>query len=398
MSPETVQRLADLLVEFGANVQPGQVVAVNAETGNEHLVRAVAASAYRRGARFVDANYFDAGVKRARIELAADDTLSYVPPWYGQQLLGLEQEGGAIVTFTPRVTPGFLSDLDPVRAGQDLLPAVKETIGVINRRDVNWTIGPAPTEAWATLVHPELEPQAALQRLWEEIVHVCRLDEPDPPRAWRERSALLKSVAARLGERRFDAVHFEGDGTDLTVGLLPSSAWSSAVFSRSDGLEHMVNIPSEEIFTTPDPERADGVVRATRPLDVFGTLVEGLTVRFEGGRAVEIDARRGAGMLRARSERDDGASRLGEVALVDREGRVGRVGTVFAETLLDENAASHIALGGAYEFPVDEADLGRINRSEIHIDFMIGSDDVDVTGLTTEGDRVPILRGGGWAM
>ena len=193
-------------------------------------------------------------------------------------------------------------------------------------------------------------------------------------------------------------MHFEGPGTDLTVGLLPSTRWISAMFSTADGLPHLVNLPSEEIFATPDPARADGVVRSTRPLALGGTVVDGLRVRFEGGRAVEIDADEGADALRAYAERDEGASRLGEVALVDRESRIGKLGTVFLDTLLDENAASHVALGSAYEFTVDEADLARLNRSQIHVDFMIGADDVAVTGVTDGGERLPILRDGRWQL
>jgi aminopeptidase len=211
--------------------------------------------------------------------------------------------------------------------------------------------------------------------------------------------ATLVGVCARLTDARFDALHFEGPGTDLTVGLLPSSRWISASFETKDGIPHVPNLPSEEVFTSPDPERVDGVVRSTKPLFVSGTLVEGLTVRFDGGRAVEIGATRGAETLRTMVEQDPGAARLGEVALVDREGRIGPLGTVFYDTLLDENAASHVALGTGFQFAVEtEADRARVNESQIHVDFMIGGDDVDVTGLTADGTRVPVLRGGAWAL
>jgi aminopeptidase len=210
--------------------------------------------------------------------------------------------------------------------------------------------------------------------------------------------AELDAIAGRLTSKRLDALHFEGPGTELTVGLLPSARWISAWFSRADGLPHLVNLPSEEIFTTPDPERVEGVVRSTRPLALGGSVVEGLRVRFQGGRAVEIEAEAGAEALRIYAARDEGASRLGEVALVDRESRIGRLGTTFYDTLLDENAASHLALGSAYVFTVDEADRERANYSEIHVDFMIGADDVAVTGITGEGERIPVLREGGWQL
>ena len=209
---------------------------------------------------------------------------------------------------------------------------------------------------------------------------------------------MLVGVSQRLTERRLHALHFEGPGTDLRVGLLPTSHWLSARFSTIDGIEHMPNLPSEEIFTTPDPARVDGVVRATKPLVVGGTIVRGLHVRFEEGRAVSIDADEGGEVLRQYSLRDEGACRLGEVALVDVEGRIGPLDTVFYDTLIDENAASHIALGSAYEFTAGEADHPRINRSQIRVDFMIGAPDVSVTGITGDDERVPILRGGAWAL
>jgi aminopeptidase len=225
---------------------------------------------------------------------------------------------------------------------------------------------------------------------------MCRLDEDDPVAAWKERQDTLTGVAERMTARRFDALHFQGPGTDLRVGLLPSSRWISARFETVDGIVHMPNLPSEEIFTTPDPRRVDGHVRATKPLVAGGTIIRGLRARFEGGRAVSIEADEGGELLAQYAQRDEGACRLGEVALVDRAGRIGPLDTVFYDTLIDENAASHIALGSAYEFTVDEADFGRINRSQIHIDFMIGAPEVDVTAVTGEGDRVPVLRGGDW--
>jgi aminopeptidase len=266
----------------------------------------------------------------------------------------------------------------------------------VARREINWTIGPAPSLRWAAVAHPDMQPEAGLARLWEEVERVCRLDEPDPVASWEQRMGLLKGVAERLTERRFDALHIEGPGTDLTIGLLPTSRFISGGLETAFGVAHRPNLPSEEVFTTPDPQRAEGHVASTKPLDIDGTVVKGLRVRFEGGRAVSIEADEGAEMLRARTSVDEGGTRLGEVALVDGDSRIGALGTVFYETLLDENAASHIALGGGFDYAVEEDDVGRVNRSEIHIDFMIGSNEVDVTGVTGDGERVPVLRGGQW--
>jgi aminopeptidase len=342
---------------------------------------------------------FDLHVKRARLAHAPDDTLDFVPSWYGERILALGEQRCARIGLSGPVAPGLLDDLDPARVGRDQLPFVAESGQVVNDRTTNWTIVPCPTDGWAGLLYPDAEPAEAMDRLWAQLRHVCRLDEDDPVAAWRERLDALRGAAERLTERRFDALHFEGPGTDLTVGLLRSSGWLAASFATVDGIEHVPNLPTEETFTTPDPARVDGVVRATKPLALPGTIIRGLEVRFEGGRAVQIEAEAGAEAMRALCARDEGASRLGEVALVDSQGRIGPLDTIFYDTLLDENAASHIALGRAYEFTVeDEADRERANRSAIHVDFMIGSEAVQVTGITPDGDRVPVLRDGAWAL
>jgi aminopeptidase len=390
-----IDRLAQLLVEFGANVQPGQLVGVAADIGKEDFARACAAHAYRRGARFVDVVYFDPWVKRARVEHAADETLDYVPPWYGKRLELLAEEGGAQIGLVGPVAPGLLDDLDAGRVGRDLLPSLKEWPQIISRRAVNWTLGPAPTDAWARQVHPGADDP--LDALWTQVEHMLRLDEPDPVDAWRQRVDELWSAAARLTERRFDALHYEGPGTDFTVGLLPTSRWHAAGFETAGGIKHMPNLPTEEVFTSPDPQRADGVLTASMPLVfVDGTVIDGLRIEFADGRAVRVDADKGADAMRARTEKDEGAARLGELALVDGRGRIGPLDTVFYNTLLDENAASHIALGNGFDFAVDEEDRPRRNRSEIHIDFMVGRPEMRVTGITRDGDRVPVLAGGEW--
>jgi aminopeptidase len=391
-----LERLAELAVAFGANVQPGQIVGVQSAIGKEELTRAIAAAAYRHGAKFVDAVYFDPYVKRARIEHASGETLDFVPSWYGERALSLGVERAARIGLSGPGDPSIFDGLDPERLGRDRLPWLKETGLLVNQRTTNWTAVPGPTREWACLVHPDLDPDQAYERLWQEIGHVCRLDEPDPVAAWTARLDVLLENAAKLSALRLDAVHLEGPGTDLTIGLLPGSRWHAANFLTVDDLEHHPNLPTEEVFTTPDPKRADGHVAATKPLELGGTVVRGLRVRFEGGKAVEIDADEGAEILRGRTASDEGGSRLGEVALVDREGRIGPLGTVFYDTLLDENAASHVALGRGFEFVVDPADHSRINQSEIHIDFMIGSNDLSVTGIATSGERVPLLRDGNW--
>ena len=394
---ETLRRYADLLVGFGANVQEGQVVAIGAEPGKEEVARALAEAAYRRGAKFVDVSYFDLYVKHARLKHAATETLDFVPSWYGERILALGDQRCARIALSGPVAPGLMDDIDPARAGLDQLPALKEGGKVVNDRTTNWTIGPCPSVPWARLVHPYLDEDEALARLVEELVHVCRLDEEDPEAAWALRADFLEATAGRLSERRFDSLHFEGPGTDLVVGLLPSSRFLSARFETVDGIVHMPNLPTEEIFSAPDPARTQGVVRSTKPLVVGGSIIRGLEVEFENGRAVRIDAEENAEVLRGYVASDEGASRLGEVALVDSAGRIGATGTTFFDTLLDENAASHIALGSAYAICVEsEEDAARLNQSRIHVDFMIGSEQVSVTGVGSGGSRTPVLVAGDW--
>jgi aminopeptidase len=368
---DLLTRLADIAVVLGANVQQGQIVTVGADHGQYELARAIAESAYKRGASFVDVQYFDPYVKRARIAYAAEETLAFVPSWYSHRMLALGEEHAARISLAGPTTTGLLDDLDPERAGRDQLPFVKEILAVINDRKTNWTVVPCPTEPWARLVHPDLPADEALDRLWDEVAHICRLDEPDPVAAWNEWAGMLTAAAGRLNDRRFDALHFEGPGTDLTIGLLPTSTFHAARDETVDGIVHLANLPTEEVYATPDPQRADGHVRSTKPLVLAdGTIIRGLEVTFERGRAVAIDADQGAGVMRGRAAFDDGAARLGEVALVDR-----RDGS-------DQG--------------LSEDDRARRNRSSIHIDFMIGGDEVAVTGITQDGDRVPVLLGGAW--
>jgi aminopeptidase len=390
--------LANLAACLGANVATGQTVVVNAKLGQETLARALTVACYDRGAHQVEVSYADPHLQRARLEHAPDEALGTVIPWVRQRPTALADMQGALISLSGPSAPGLLDDLDPGRIGRDTVQLI-EWVRVIAEKSVNWTIVPGPSQAWAKLVFPAFDDEAALARLWEQIAYVCRLDEPDPLSAWRQRTAELARVAQRLDAAGLDSLHFTGPGTDLRVGLLAGVHWEGGTFTTNWGREHLPNVPTEEVFTSPDPERTEGTVTSTKPLLVSGRVVKGLRVRFRRGRAVAIDADEGADLLRGLVARDEAGNRLGEVALVDGSGRIDELGTIFHDTLLDENAASHIALGSGFaHLADDESVAGQINSSAVHTDFMIGGPDVRVTGTTRDGRELPVLIDGRWQL
>ena len=265
----------------------------------------------------------------------------------------------------------------------------------------NWTVVAQATEGWARTIFGEPD----VDRLWQAIARTVRLDEPDPVASWRAHIDRLHGRADELNARCFDSLRYRGPGTDLTAGLHPDSKWMAAT-DEAKGIEYLPNLPTEEVFTAPDARRVEGVVTATCPLELQGALVKGLRLRFEGGRAVEVTADEGEDLMLAHIAADDGAARLGELALVDNTSRVGKTGLVFFNTLFDENAASHIALGLAVEQTVTRASTlaeaerhaAGINHSTVHTDFMIGSPEVDVNGVAGDGGEVPILKDGDWVL
>jgi aminopeptidase len=391
---DRLRRYAELAVRVGANVEPGQIVEVTAFLDHAPLVREVARCAYREGAAYVDVLWIDQHVRKAMIELAPDERLSWTPPWLLHRLEEHVARRAAHIAITGEAEPGLLADLDQARVGR----ARTRELNAANLRRVtglavNWTLVAYPTAGWAQTVLGEPD----VERLWAAVADAVRLDEPDPPQAWDEHLATLDRRAGSLNERRFDAIHFRGPGTDLTVGLLPGSHWRCARAETTWGRRYVPNLPTEEVYTTPDPTRAEGVVRTTRPLPLGGTVVRDLELRFAAGRAVEVNASSGAAAVRAHMATDDGGASLGEVALVDGASRVGRTGLTFYEPLLDENATCHLAYGAGIPACV-EGDTGAVNRSAVHVDFMVGGRDVEVDGVLPGGSRVPLLREDTWQL
>jgi aminopeptidase len=400
---DRLERYAQLAVEVGANLQPGQLLLVQAYPEQADLARAIADHAYKVGASFVDVNYGDQRVRRSLIEKGPEEMLSWSQPWLIERLDYATAQKAAKINFSGDPEPGLLADLDPERvAGSRQTELIEASLRQHVEELVAWSLIGAPTEAWAKAVFGE----ADIERLWQAIEHAIRLDEPDPVAAWREHIDRLAKRARILNERRFDSIHFRGPGTDLSVGLLPDSLWHAADSETVFGQKFIPNLPTEEVFATPNRMRAEGTVRSTRPLSLEGTIARDLELRLEGGRVVGVSASSGAEAVESQIRLDENACRLGEVSIVDCSSRVGDLDTIFFNTLFDENAACHIAYGRGYpagiegglELSPEELVQRGVNSSVVHTDLMVGGPEVDVDGITKDGEAVPILRENTWVL
>jgi aminopeptidase len=399
---ERLEAYARLAVRVGANVQPGQLLGVSAQLEHAPFARAIAREAYTAGAEYVDVLFNDPRVRKAHIELAPENNLGYTPSWLLERAEAIGSVHGAWISITGTAEPELFAGLDGSRVGRArMLPLSRLMLDQTDQALMNWTVVAYPNEGWATTMFgtPDVE------QLWDAVVKAVRLDEPDPIRSWQEHVRRLEARAATLDEHRFDALRFRGPATDLTVGLHADASWLTAVDTTVDGIRHVANMPTEEVYTAPDA-RTEGIVRSTRPLVIGGTVVRDLEIRFEGGRVVETRASTGEEMMRTHVASDEGAARLGELALVDGTSRVGQTGLTFFDTLFDENATCHIALGGAITqafpgseawTPEERAERG-VNYSSIHTDFMIGGPEVEVDGITADGEAIPLLREDVWLL
>jgi len=390
---EPFERYAELAVRVGANVQPGQEVFVHPMVEHTELGRALVRQAYEAGAAFVHLIYRDDHNRRAMIGLGPDSALTYSPAWAKE--LMLEEAGNASIGTTGRPEPELLADLDGERVGRAIQLELAE-IAQQQHRDnsVNWCGVGAPNEGWARQVFGEPD----VERLWEKVAFCMRLDEPDPVEAWREHIARLDARAATLTALRPDALRYRGPGTDLTVGLLPSARWGSARFRTAGGIDYVANMPTEEIFTTPDSRRADGTIRSSTPLVLNGQIIRGLQFTFEDGRIIGVDAEQGADLIRSQLATIENADRLGELALVTSESRVGQSETLFFDTLYDENATCHIAYGMGLPYAFDgEPDAGS-NVCKVHVDFMVGAPELEVDAVLADGGDVPLIRDETWQL
>lgn len=401
---DVVTRYADVLVDVGLNLQPGRTVAIDGQLEHAPLMRAVADAAYRRGAAFVDLWYWDPVAKRSRLAHAPADTLERRPDWIDDRYRALAAEpgGGCLVRITGDPNPDLFGDLVPERVARDTLPYSAVRNQLQTQMLVEWTIGCCPTASWAEQVlgTPDVD------ELWRLVGHVMRLDEPDPVAAWRQRMDELSRRRVALDALGLDRLHLRGPGTDLTLGLPEDHCWLTAELVSRRGVRQVINLPTEEVASSPDPSRAEGVVSATKPLALAGTVVRDLQLRLVDGEIAEVSASTGADVVRRHIATDPGASRLGEIALVDGSSRVAATGRLFFETLLDENAACHIAWGGGiaearrgYD-PTDPGSFERlqVNDSAVHTDFMVGGPQVTVTGVGRDEREWLILDGERWCL
>ncbi|MGH9466197.1 MAG: aminopeptidase [Terriglobales bacterium] len=403
---QKLDRLAQVAVHSGLGLAPGQQLVMTATLDALPLVRRITEHAYRAGASLVTPLLSDEESSLLRYRYAPDASFDCAPAWLYDGMAAAFRGGAARLAVTGS-DPSLLSRQDPQkvsRANQATSKAYRPALELITRHDINWTIVASATPAWAAAVFPDLSQGEAIARLWHAIFAASRADLPDPVGAWKQHDAKLHERAAWLNARRYAALHFRGPGTDLRVGLSDGHLWMGGGTTAGNGIYCIPNLPTEEVFTTPHKDRVDGAVTSTKPLSHQGTLITDIAVRFDHGRVVEAHASRGDEVLQRMLETDEGARRLGEVSLVPHSSPIASSGLLFNNTLFDENAACHIALGQAYSHCLEGGDTASpselaargANESLIHVDWMIGSARIDVDGISSDGRADPVLRQGEW--
>lgn len=401
-----LDRLARVAIEVGLGLARGQELLITASLDALPLTRRIIGQAYRAGASLVTTFYTDDEATLARFRYAPDESFDTAATWLQEGVAQAFRNNVARMAIAG-ANPALLANEDPEkvgRANRAFSKASRPAMTLITKHAINWTIVASATPAWAAAVFPGEPQETAMAKLWDAIFAASRVDAADPVAAWRAHDASLRKRANFLNERRYSALHFRGPGTDLRVGLADDHLWMGGGTTAGNGLACIPNIPTEEVFTTPHCQRVEGTVTSTKPLSYQGTLIEGIRVRFDGGRVVESHATQGEVVLRKMLETDEGASRLGEVALVPHSSPIAKSGLLFSNTLFDENAASHIALGQAYSTCIRGGDTMETaalaakgaNDSLIHVDWMIGSGEIDLDGITAAGGVEPLMRKGEW--
>ncbi len=402
-----MQKYADITIRVGLNLRAGQRLFILAGIFDYPLARAVAVSAYNAGARLVDIVWVDEEMTHTHLRNAPEDALEEIPNWMSNAALEFVENGDALLSISSR-NPDLLADIEPERVSKFQTADLKKWekfYDYLMRDAVNWSVISSPTKEWALKIFPDCTAEQAVERLWEAIFQTCRVDQPDPVAAWEKHISALKKRSNWLNTMHFTALHYQAPGTDLTVGLPERHIWMAAQMKAENGIDFTANLPTEEVFTMPHKERVNGTVSASRPLVVAGQIVEDFRLTFENGRITHFTAQKGEESLRKLIEIDEGARSIGEVALVPTSSPVSRRGHLFYNTLFDENAASHIAIGRAYRFTLsggnemseEEFQANGGNFSLTHNDFMVGSDQMDIDGIMEDGSRQPVMRAGEWA-
>ncbi|GEM84810.1 MAG: aminopeptidase [Meiothermus sp.] len=401
-----LQQLAKVAVHVGLGLREGQELVITAPIEAAPLARKIAEQAYRAGSPLVTVLYDDEANTLLRFQHAPESAFDKTPKWLFDGMAAAFQSGAARLHIAGN-DPNLLQGQNPesvARANRARSVAYRPVMELITTHHINWTIVAYPHPAWARVVFPELSEQEAVQKLWEAIWKASRLDTPDPVATWQAHNQNLSMRVNYLNHKRYSALHFKGPGTDLLVGLADDHVWAGGAVQAKNGAVCTPNIPTEEVFTAPHKDRIEGYVRSTKPLSYQGSLLEEIEVRFEKGRVVEAKAKSGGEVLERVLQTDEGARSLGEVALVPHSSPIAQSGVLFYNTLFDENAASHIALGQAYSECIEggsqlspEALAAKgANSSLIHIDWMIGSSQIDVDGITESGQSEPLMRAGEW--
>ena len=407
IDPVKLDRLAEVAIKVGLRLEPGQDLILTAPISALPLVRRIAVHAYKAGAGIVQPIFSDEELTLARYANAADASFDRAPAWLYEGMAQAFSANAARLAISGD-NPMMLAGQDPdkvARANRATSMAYKPALEKITGFDINWNIVSYPNTAWAKLVFPDLPEDEAVHKLAEAIFAASRVNNDDPIAAWAEHNANLKKRWSWLNEHNFASLHYTGPGTDLTVGLADGHRWKGGASEAKNGITCNPNIPTEEVFTTPHAMRVEGYVRSTKPLSHNGTLIENIEVKFEGGRIVEAHATKGEAVLTKVLDTDEGSRRIGEVALVPHSSPISASGVLFYNTLYDENAACHIALGQCYadcfvggtKMSPEEIQQRGGNKSLVHVDWMIGSDKIDIDGIKPDGSRVPVMRGGEWA-
>ncbi len=403
---KNLDRLAEVAVRAGLGLAPGQELVMTATLDAVPLARLITEHAYKAGAGLVTTFFSDEQSALLRFHYAPDASFDAAPAWLYEGMAQAYRNGAARLAIAGN-DPSLLSKEDPEkvsRVNRAVSKAYRPALELITRHEINWTIVACATPAWAAAVFPDLPQDEALGRLWNAIFAASRADQPDPVGAWKEHDAHLHARADMLNKKRFAALHFRGPGTDLRVGLADDHLWLGGGTTAGNGCYCIPNMPTEEVFTTPHKDRVEGRVTSTKPLSHQGTMIEEISVRFQAGKIVEAHAARGEQVLQRMIETDEGARRLGEVSLVPNSSPIAASGLLFMNTLFDENAACHIALGQAYSTCIKNGDSltpeqlasRGANESLIHVDWMIGSNRIDVDGISAAGDSEPVIRAGEW--